>query len=120
MGVSRSALSSSARMSPRSAIVRRTRSPRANDVSSAASSGGRSRAVARSTVLRSVPVAIALPGHAQLARADPRHAGLDVGHLAAGSERRDRLTNGRQDLTGFPAESMGAPLRPLRPHALLD
>src|SRR5919106_4563556 len=44
-GVSSRVLSSSARISPRSAIVRKTRRPRANDVSSAASSGGRSRAV---------------------------------------------------------------------------
>src|SRR6266576_5618915 len=87
-GVSRSVLSSSARISPRSATVSRTRRPRANEVSSAASSGGRSRAVDTGPL----PGKIA-PEAAAADRLDER---LDIGHASARLQIRHVATDQRE------------------------
>src|SRR5947207_15526970 len=82
-------LSSSARISPRSAIVSRTRRPRAKDVSSCASSGGRSRAVdidfapCRFAPCASRPIGRAFVEFAVADRLDER---LDIGYVLAHSQ----------------------------------
>src|SRR6476620_2174142 len=93
-GVSRRVLSSSARISPRSAMVRNTRNPRANDVSSAASSGGRSSAVVTGSLRRCGRSGYRLPSDtAGIARGMKRRPGYvgATGAVRIGAIRLQRL-----------------------------
>src|SRR5687767_14335714 len=86
------ALSSSARISPRSATVSRTRSPRPNEVSSWTSSGGRSRTEATAELPSSNGVRQTLNVRDVITHRQERHVPADLLQRPSGPDARPVAT----------------------------